>query len=517
MEFHYGRDRLTVRHALALARGTTRGIFSPSVRERVAAAHATVLRYAAGPAAVYGVNTGFGPLCNTRVAPDQTVALQRNLLLSHAVGMGDPIAPELSRLMLVLKIHALCQAHSGIAPTIIDRMLWHLEQDVIPVVPEQGSVGASGDLAPLSHLFLPLIGAGEVFVNGERRPAAAALEQAGLAPLELHPKAGLALINGTQFMLAHAVRLVDELHSLLDHADVIAALMVDGLLGSRMPFHPGLHATRPHPGVQHVATRMNHLLAGSAINASHANCDRVQDPYSLRCVPQVHGASRQAWAHLRDVIETELNAVTDNPVVVNDELIVSGGSFHGQPIALPMDYACLAAHEVGSISDRRSYFALHGVPGSVPRLLVKDTGLHSGLMIVQYTAAALVSENKTLCFPASADSIPTSLGQEDHVSMGSISGRKALRVVANLRRILAVELFCAAQALDFHRPLRSSEPLEAVHALVRARIPHAAADREYGNDLLAAEALIGERSILRAVAAAGLSPVLHPAPTFTNY
>ncbi|TXF90567.1 histidine ammonia-lyase [Neolewinella aurantiaca] len=503
MPFSYGQDHLTAGKALAIARGELSTAISQETIERIEASHVTVLQIAAADSAVYGINTGFGPLCNKRIKPEETVALQRNLLLSHSVGMGEPIRTELAKLMLILKVHALCKAYSGIALYVIERICWHIDNDVIPVVPEQGSVGASGDLAPLSHLFLPLIGEGEVIYGGNRQPAASVLKTHGMEPLDLHPKAGLALINGTQFMLAHAVTIVEELQSLLSHADLIAALMVDGLLGSAMPFHPALHATRPHKGNTHVAARMAHFLAGSEINASHINCDRVQDPYSLRCAPQVHGASRHAWLHLKEIVETELNSVTDNPVVINGELIISGGSFHGQPIALPMDYACLAAHEVGSISDRRSYFSLYGISGSVPKLLVKDTGLHSGLMIVQYTGAALVSENKSLCFPASADSIPTSLGQEDHVSMGSISGRKTLRVCGNLRKILAVELFCASQALDFHRPLKSSATLEAVHAHVRGQIEHAAADRIYGEDLLKAEEIIRSGKLLEIVAEYG--------------
>jgi histidine ammonia-lyase len=497
MSFSYGQHHLTAGKALAIARGELTATISPDTIARVEASHAIVLRVSAGEQAAYGINTGFGPLCNERIDPEETVALQRNLLLSHSVGMGEPISAELSKLMLILKAHALCKGYSGIAPYVIKRICWHIANDIIPVVPEQGSVGASGDLAPLSHLFLPLIGEGEVFHEGRVQSTASVLQQFNLEPLRLHPKAGLALINGTQFMLAHAVKIVDELQSLLSHADLIAALMIDGMLGSAMPFHPALHATRPHKGNIHVAARVTHFLKDSVINASHINCDRVQDPYSLRCIPQVHGASRHTWLHLKEIVETELNSVTDNPVVINDELIISGGSFHGQPIALPMDYACLAAHEVGSISDRRSYFSLYGIPGSVPKLLVKDTGLHSGLMIVQYTGAALVSENKSLCFPASADSIPTSLGQEDHVSMGSISGRKTLRVIGNLRRILAVELFCAAQALDFHRPLKSSTTLEAVHAYVRENITHATADRIYGKDLLAAEEIIRSGALLK--------------------
>jgi histidine ammonia-lyase len=503
MPFNYGLDHLTAGKALAIARGELSATVTPETMAGVETSHAVVLRVAAGAQAAYGINTGFGPLCNERIDPEQTVALQRNLLLSHSVGMGEPIATELAKLMLILKVHALCKGYSGIAPYVIERILWHIDNDVIPVVPEQGSVGASGDLAPLSHLFLPLIGEGEVWFQGKRQPTKKVLTSHNLQPLNLHPKAGLALINGTQFMLAHAVTIVEELQSLLSHADLIAALMVEGLLGSAMPFHPALHATRPHKGNTHVAARIAHFLKDSEINASHLNCDRVQDPYSLRCAPQVHGASRNAWLHLKETVETELNSVTDNPVVINNELIISGGSFHGQPIALPMDYAGLAAHEVGSISDRRSYFSLYGIKGSVPKLLVKDTGLHSGLMIVQYTGAALVSENKSLCFPASADSIPTSLGQEDHVSMGSISGRKTLRVCGNLRKILAVELFCAVQAMDFHRPLTSSPTLEAVHAHVRKHIEHAAADRIYGEDLLKAEEIIRSGELLKIVAEHG--------------
>jgi histidine ammonia-lyase len=494
--FKYGQDLLTSSKALSIARGQLATTFSSEVRERVEAAHAIVLKVSKGEAAAYGINTGFGPLCNTRIDSTQTAELQRNLLLSHSVGMGAPIETELAKLMMILKVHALSKGFSGISPQVIERILWHIKEDIIPIVPEQGSVGASGDLAPLSHLFLPLIGEGEVRYKGKRQPTAPILKAFGMEPLVLHPKAGLALINGTQFILAHAVKLVDELKSLLDHADIISALMIEGLLGSAMPFHPALHATRPFPGNIHVAARIAHFLEGSEINASHLNCDRVQDPYSLRCAPQVHGASRASWLHLKETVEVELNSVTDNPVVINEELIISAGSFHGQPLALPLDYACLAAHEVGSISDRRSYFSLHGIPGSVPRLLVKDTGLHSGLMIVQYTGAALVSENKGLCFPASADSIPTSLGQEDHVSMGSISGRKALRVCGNLRRILAVELFCASQAFGFHAPLKSSPVLEAVQARIREDIAPAVEDRIYGLDLLRAEELIRSNELL---------------------
>jgi len=496
MMFHYGEDHLTCGQALAIMRGTLAAGLTASRRQAIEQTCQFVEQVVERGDAVYGINTGFGPLCNTRISREDTAILQQKLLLSHSVGVGNPIAKDIAKLMLVLKVHALAQGYSGVSLELLDRVLWHIEQDVIPVVPEQGSVGASGDLAPLAHLFLPLLGEGEVFYGGEIQPAAAVLQKLHVAPLVLGPKAGLALINGTQFIAAHAVMLVDKLHHCLAHADLAAALMIEGLQGSQSPFLPQLHALRPYPGNIHVARRLHYFLNTSEMLASHQNCDRVQDPYSLRCVPQVHGASRQAWLHLRDATEIEINAVTDNPIVFSAESVVSGGNFHGQPLALPLDYACLAAAELGNISDRRSYLSLEGKTAGTPKLLMKDTGVNSGFMIVQYTAAALVSENKSLCFPASADSVPTSLGQEDHVSMGSISGRKALQVCGNLEKILAIELLCAAQAFDFRRPLHSSQVLEAVHAHVRTHISHATEDRIFSKDIQAAIAILQSRELL---------------------
>jgi histidine ammonia-lyase len=494
--FQYGTDQLTVGQALALSRGTLRGALGRTTREAVRASAALVRDMARSDRPTYGVNTGFGPLCTTRISAAGTSQLQVNLLMSHSVGVGKPVATEVARLMLILKLQALAQGYSGITETTLDRILWHLEHDCIPVVPRQGSVGASGDLAPLAHLFLPLLGLGEVDYQGTRQSAGRALRQAGLEPLTLAPKEGLALINGTQFIAAHAVAVLERLHGCLSQADLIAALMVDGLAGSAAPFRPELHALRPFPGVRHVAARLAGALAESEILASHADCHRVQDPYSLRCVPQVHGASRAAWLHLREAVAVELNAVTDNPVILPANEAISGGNFHGQPLALPLDYACLAAAEVGNISDRRSYLSLTGL-GETPKLLLRDTGLHSGFMILQYTSAALASENKTLCFPASADSIVTSLGQEDHVSMGSISGRKALQVIDNLERILAIELLCAAQAIDFRRPLRSSPLLEALHTAVREVVAFAEADRVFAEDIDRATKLLRAGALLK--------------------
>ena len=494
--FHYGKDHMTVGQALAIARGHLPATIAADTRQLVEQSQHIVEQVVQQGGAVYGINTGFGPLCSTAISREDTALLQRKLLLSHSVGVGKPISVELSRLMLVLKVQALAQGYSGISPEILDRICWHLEADVIPVVPEQGSVGASGDLAPLSHLFLPLLGEGQVHYEGTVVETAEVLAELGLSPLTLGPKAGLALINGTQFIAAHAVLLVERFHHCLEHADIIAALMIDGLKGSKSPFDHKLHQVRPYAGTLHVAQRVAQYLEDSEIVTSHEHCSRVQDPYSLRCVPQVHGASRQAWLHLKEAVEIEINSVTDNPVIFSEEEVISGGNFHGQPLALPLDYACLAIAELGNISDRRTYLSLGGKSPGVPKLLMEDTGVNSGFMIVQYTSAALASENKTLCFPASADSIPTSLGQEDHVSMGSISGRKALRVCANVERILAIELLCAAQAIEFHHPLHSSSFLDAVHQQVRAQIPTATEDRIFAKDIQQAVQILQGKKLL---------------------
>ncbi|MFK7933477.1 MAG: histidine ammonia-lyase [Saprospiraceae bacterium] len=497
--FQYGADRLTSGIALKLARGQLKGQLVQKTVEKINNCRKIVERIAAGDAAVYGINTGFGPLCSTQISKDQTVNLQYNLLKSHSVGVGNPIPKEIAKLMLILKVHALAQGFSGIALTTMERILWHIKEDVIPVVPEQGSVGASGDLAPLSHLFLPLIGHGEVWYQGERCAALPILNRLNKLPIQLGAKEGLALINGTQFIAAHAVKVVESMHNCLSNADLIGAMMIEGLLGSNKPFFPDSHLLRPFPANQHVAQRIHYLLQNSEVVASHHNCTRVQDPYSLRCIPQVHGASRSAWLHLKEAVEIELNAVTDNPIIINEHLNISGGNFHGQPLALPLDYAGLAAAEVGNISDRRSYFSLTGAANGVPKLLMQNTGINSGFMIVQYTAAALVSENKSLCFPASADSVPTSLGQEDHVSMGSISGRKTLQIIENLEKILGVELLCATQAIDFHRPLRSNILIEKMHDLVRSKIEFAEEDRIFGKDILQAVEIVKGGQLLKLV------------------
>jgi histidine ammonia-lyase len=476
--FKFGEDTLTVEIALKLVAGKQKGIITPQVREKVNHCFNEVKKIADGDNLVYSINTGFGSLCTTRISKKDVRKLQENLLKSHSVGLGNPIPFDIAKLMLILKVQSLCMGYSGISEPLLDRIIWHINEDYIPRVPEQGSVGASGDLAPLSHLFLPLIGLGKLQKrNSPFVDTSEVLKAAGLDAIPLGPKEGLALINGTQFMAAFGVMITSKLKSCLDHSDIVGAMSVEGLLGSAKPFLVRLHQIRPHQGAIIVAKRITALLEGSGFMAYHANCDRVQDPYSLRCMPQVHGASRDAWAHLKQQIECEINSVTDNPIIFSADDAVSGGNFHGQPIALPMDYAGLAASELGNISDRRSYLLLEGKL-ELPVYLIKNSGVNSGLMIAQYCSAALASENKSLCYPASADSIPTSLGQEDHVSMGSISGRKSLKIVENLEKILSIEMLCAGQAIDFRRPFKSSEILETCLSELRKHIPHIEVDIE---------------------------------------
>lgn len=487
--FNYGVANLTIGTALDIASGKTRGLINEDAAKNIERSWREVEKIVHAQKPVYGINTGFGPLCDTSISEKDTSLLQSNILKSHSVGVGKPIPQEIAKLMLITKVQALAQGYSGISPKTLERVIWHIDNDVIPLVPEKGSVGASGDLAPLAHLFLPLLGLGEVFVGEAQHPAGEILKQHNLQPLVLGPKEGLALINGTQFILAFAIKAVERLNNALNTADLIGAMSLEGLMGSSRPFDARLHAIRPYKGTKHVAQRLAALLDGSAINCAHVDCNRVQDPYSLRCMPQVHGASRNAWLHLKELTEIELNSVTDNPVVFSADDTISGGNFHGQPLALPLDYATVAAAELGNIADRRCYLMSEGRYG-LPKLLTNGAGLNSGLMIPQYTTAALVTENKTFCFPASADSVPTSLGQEDHVSMGSISGRKLHTVLDNLEYIQAIELLYASQALEFRRPLQSTPVIEACHQLVRRHVPFIDEDRIFAQDINALHQLI---------------------------
>jgi histidine ammonia-lyase len=432
----------------------------------------------------YGINTGFGVLANKRISQDKLATLQRNILLSHACGMGDPVPPEVTRLMLQLKIHSLSLGYSGVSEATFKQLLLLEEKGVLPWVPSRGSVGASGDLAPLAHMCLPLIGKGDVWDEAlsNRVPAADVLQAKGIQAVSLQAKDGLALINGTQMMAAYGAYVLERTLVLQREADLLAAMSLEALQGSAAPFDERIHAIRPHHGQQVVASNIRRLLEGSEILAAHRDCGKVQDPYSLRCVPQVHGASRDALDFARKTIETELNSVTDNPLVFEQGDIISGGNFHGQPLALAMDFAAIALAELGSISERRTYLLLEGHDG-LPKLLMHDTGVNSGFMIPQYTAAALVSENKILCHPASVDSIPTSLGQEDHVSMGSISAFKLAAVLRNVERVLAVELLTSAQALDFRAEFQPGYGVSISHKALRKEVEHAIKDYEVRNDL----------------------------------
>jgi len=498
-KFNFGEDYLTAGIALAIAKGKTTGRISRTARKKIKSSQKIVADIVDEGHPVYGINTGFGPLCTTSISKAETQILQSNILKSHSVGVGKPISSELAKLMLILKVHSLAKGYSGISETTLDRILWHINNDAIPVVPSQGSVGASGDLAPLAHLFLPLIGLGKVEYQAKTISAATFLKKVKLNRLELGPKEGLALINGTQFIAAHTVKMVENLQNCLSQADVIGAMMIEGLQGSIKPFFNELHALRPFKGNVHVAKRIKRLLKGSEILEDHIDCERVQDPYSLRCIPQVHGASRNSWLHLKELLEVELNSVTDNPVIINEKLTISGGNFHGQPLAMALDYACLAASEIGNISDRRIYLALEGNSPGLPKLLMEDTGINSGYMILQYTSAALASENKGLCFPSSADSIPTSLGQEDHVSMGSISGRKALQVVENVEKILAIELLTAAQAFEFRKPMKSGIFLDEIHKEIRKKVAFAKKDRVFSDDIEKGIEMIKDKTILKTI------------------
>ena len=480
--FKYGIDHLTVAVAIAIANGTERAIVDTQAQDKVKVCRKKVEIMAASDKAVYGINTGFGPLCDVQITPEQTSKLQENLLITHAVGVGNPIDKKLSKIMMICKVHALCQGFSGVRLELIERILFFIDNDLLPVVPEQGSVGASGDLAPLAHLFLPLLGEGEFFINDVIVPSKEVLQKYNLKPLKLEAKEGLGLINGTQFILAHAIIGLQKMNYLLDLVDVSGTMSLEGFQGSASPFREELHLVRPFKGNIKVAERIRMLLKDSQNLQNHLECERVQDPYSIRCMPQVHGASRNAIMHLNELADIEMNSVTDNPIILSDTEAISGGNFHGQPLAMALDYASIAVSELGNIADRRCYLLLEGKYG-LPRLLTAAGGLNSGFMIPQYTTAALVTENKSLCFPPSADSIPTSLGQEDHVSMGSISGRQFNQIIGNLEKIIAIELMYGAQALEFRRPNTFSSVIEDNFAIIRKKVTKLEDDRVLKDDI----------------------------------
>ena len=464
--------------------------------------HEAVGRILGKGAPVYGINTGFGSLAGTSIAADRLAELQRNLLLSHCTGVGAPLEDSVVRLMLLLKIASLARGYSGVAPATVLALAALLESDLLPIVPSKGSVGASGDLAPLAHLGTVLLGIGQVRQHGRIISASEALAIADLKPLNLGPKEGLALINGTQASTALAIAGALRTEDLLAAGLLAGAMSTDALRGSDSPFDTLIHAVRPHPGQRRIAQTLRILLAGSTIRESHRDCVRVQDPYSFRCQPQVMGACLDTLEHCLNVLEIEANSVTDNPLIFDEhDVALSGGNFHAEPIAFAADFLAIALSEIANLSERRLSVLLDTKMSGLPAFLVDNSGLNSGFMIMQVTAAALVSENKTLAHPASIDSIPTSANQEDHVSMATFAARRLGDIADNCTAVVGIELLAAAQGIDFCRPLRSSDFIESAHRDIRARVPHLDADRYMHPDIEAICTLIRSGTLIQPVRA----------------
>lgn len=494
---HLDGSSLTIEHLALLATdGSLRIALTDEARSAVTISRDAVERWQAEGRVIYGMTTGFGEFANVLIPASQVEELQENLIISHSAGMGPLLPPAIVRAMMVLRVNALAKGHSGIRLSTIDTLIGMINANLLPDIPSLGSVGSSGDLAPLSHLALALIGRGMI----DGRPSADVLREHGLEPVRLAAKEGLALINGTQMMCAYGALSVHRSRMLMQTADVAGALSCDALRGTDNAFDDRLHALRPHPGQRTSAKHLRDLLKGSAIRESHREGDgKVQDAYSLRCMPQVHGATRDTIDFVAAVIEREMNSVTDNPLIFpDDDIHLEGGNFHGQPLALPLDYLAIAMAELANISERRTERMVNHALGGLPRFLTPNGGLHSGMMIAQYTAASMVSENKVLTHPASVDSIPTSANQEDHNSMGSIAARKLWQVLDNVERVLAIEVLCAAQGIDLLRPLRSSDPLERVVEAVRIDVPFATHDRVLYHDMEAVRRLVAQGAVVTA-------------------
>jgi histidine ammonia-lyase len=471
--------------------GPVRGELPREAHERILAGHAAVTSIVDQDRTAYGINTGFGLLANTRIGAADLEKLQKNLILSHCTGVGAPLDRDVTRLVLALKVLSLARGHSGVRPAVVDALMALLDHDVLPLIPSKGSVGASGDLAPLAHLSALLLGVGEARVGDVVLTAPEALASAGLSPMTMGPKEGLALLNGTQVSTALALKGLFAAEDLFAAATATGALSVDALKGSDAPFDPRIHELRGQPGQIAVAAAYRALLSGSGIRSSHADCDRVQDPYSLRCQPQVMGAALDWIANAGRTLLTEANAVTDNPLVFPEQgEHLSGGNFHAEPVAMAADALAVAIAEIGAMSERRLALLIDPALSGLPAFLVEEGGVNSGFMIVHVTAAALASENKTLAHPASVDSLPTSANQEDHVSMATFAARRLGEMADNSRQIVACELLAAAQGVDFHRPLESSAPLERLHAAVRERVEFYSEDRYLAPDLHALEKLL---------------------------
>lgn len=493
-----GEPDLPLATLVALSRAKNRIALTERSRRGVVKCRAIIDKAVAKGATMYGINTGFGKLAGVRIPDDQLGQLQKNLLLSHATGVGEPLTVEQSRLAFALRIHNLALGSSGVRPELIDQAIALWNADMIPAIPSQGSVGASGDLAPLSHMALPLIGCGEVHHGGRVIAGATALKKLGRKPLALREKEGLALINGTQIMTAIGCLVVDRALRLCRVADIACAMTIEALRGSERPFDPRVHEVRAHDGQVATADNMRTLLADSAIVASHRDCDRVQDAYSLRCVPQVHGAAKDGVRYGLDVLVTEANSVTDNPLVFPGD-VISAGNFHGQPVSQALDYVKIAVSTLANISERRIEQLVNPDISGLPPFLARNPGLESGFMIPQVVAASLASENKTLAHPASVDTVPTSANREDHVSMGVTAARHADRVVANTAKVLGIELLCAAQGLDLGEKLKPGKGVDAAYKTLRRRIQGLDGDRFLAPDLRAAEELVEDGTLVTAV------------------
>ncbi len=495
-------NSLTLEDVVAVSHGGMTVALSEEALPRMQASRDLVERWVRDNKVMYGITTGFGEFSNVHIGKDKLADLQRNLIISHAVGCGDPIPRHITRILMLLRANALAKGHSGIRISTVEHLLAMLNADIIPVIPSQGSVGSSGDLVQLAHLVCGMMGLEHCWSDDcDARPSADALEAAGLSPIELSAKEGLALINGTQMMTAYLTWTTARAKALMRMADISGAMSLEGLLGTTNACDPLLHAVRPHPGQQAAARNVLRLLENSEIRESHREGhDVVQDAYSLRCMPQVHGASRDAVFYVEQVLLREINSATDNPLIFADsERLIEGGNFHGQPVALAADFLGIALSELANIAERRVERMVNGKLSGLPRFLTEQGGLNSGLMIAQYTAASLVSENKVLAHPASVDSIPTSANQEDHNSMGSIGARKAWQIMRNVEHVLAIEFMTAAQALDFHQPRGMGRGTGIAHAIIRQEVEHLDADRLLYEDVKRIARLVQKNTILEHV------------------
>ena len=495
-------ESLTIEDVILVARHNEQAELAESARKKIHKSRNVVESAISAGRTVYGVNTGFGSLANVSISVDDVAKLQVNIIRSHSAGVGPPFSKEVVRAIMLLRANALAKGFSGVRIEIIETLLQMLNRGVIPVVPQQGSVGASGDLAPLAHMVLVMMGEGTAYYGDDKGDGKTALMVAGIDPITLQAKEGVALINGTQPMTAVGLLAIHDAMTLVHDASVAAAMSLEALKGTRVAFDERIHAIRAHEGQQDVAKALRAILSDSEINQSHADCGRVQDAYSLRCIPQILGASLDTIRYVRSVLETEINSATDNPLVFPEGGdILSGGNFHGQPIALVMDFLTIALSEIGNVSERRINRLVDPKLSGLPPFLTKESGLESGMMIAQYTAAALASENKSLSHPASVDSIPTSAGQEDHVSMGTIAARKAMMVLENVKNIIAIEYMCAAQGLDLLSPLKPSDSLARAHAAIREKVPILEDDRELSPDIMQIRELMNSGDIVSAVKA----------------